>query len=370
MNLDLTHIEKMLFALLRSALHSTPAEPELFSRISAEEWKLCYQLSCKHGVMALAWDGVNTLPADCMPPQNIRIIWALAVERYEKRYLHYCQTASSMAEFYNSHDIEMIQLKGVGFSTEYPNPKHREGGDIDIYTYAASDSTMSDEQANALADELMQKQGAEFDTHSYYKHSSFRYNGIPIENHKFFLNVKHYKSASHLNELLYKYMNPEKRLLPGTNYPVKVPSAAFNSIFLAYHAAQHYGTGLNLHHLFDWAVLLKNHGLCLPEEVQEPYFLRFVAAFTAMSNRYLGTTVAVEADERLMNEMLQEMLHQKYATTVPSMERLGVLWYKTKRMIYQNRLKSSIFSTAPLWRTVWNSIKFHIKHPETIFSRG
>lgn len=369
MNLNLTHTEKMLFALLKSALHQAPAEAELFCNISAVEWKQCYRLACKQGVMALAWDGVSTLPACSMPPQDVKITWALAVERYEKKYLLYCHTASSLAKFYREHGIEMMQLKGVGHSTEYPNPMHREGGDIDIYTYAAPDSPMSHKQANTLADELITRQGIEVDLHGY-KHSNFYYNNIPVENHKFFLNVEHYKNAAELNDLLHKYMNPDERLLPGTTHPVKVPSAAFNTIFLSYHAAQHYGTGLNLHHLFDWAVMLKNHGLCMPEEVQEPRFLRFVAAFTEMSNRFLGTTAAVKADEQLMNDLLQEMLHQKYEITVPPMGKLGVVWYKTRRFIYHNRIKRRVLLTPSLVGAILNSIILHIKHPKTIFNRG
>ena len=48
---------------------------------------------------------------------------------------------------------------------------------------------MSDKKANELADTLMKEQGIEVDMHSP-KHSNFYYKGIPIENHKNFLNVE------------------------------------------------------------------------------------------------------------------------------------------------------------------------------------
>ncbi|MCS3155123.1 nucleotidyltransferase family protein [Phocaeicola dorei] len=43
-------------------------------------------------------------------------------------------------------------MKGVGLSTYYPIPSHREGGDIDIFTYSADHSRKSDAEANLLAD--------------------------------------------------------------------------------------------------------------------------------------------------------------------------------------------------------------------------
>ena len=60
MKLDIT--EQMLFALLRSALHGTHADATIFAGITSEAWQECYRLSVRQGVMALAWDGLITLP--------------------------------------------------------------------------------------------------------------------------------------------------------------------------------------------------------------------------------------------------------------------------------------------------------------------
>ena len=97
-------------------------------------------------------------------------------------------------------------MKGVGLSTYYPIPSHREGGDIDIYTFSADKNRMTDEQANRLADELMERQGIPIEMHSY-KHSNFYYKGIPVENHKVFLNVEHYPIAVQVDALLKRYWN-------------------------------------------------------------------------------------------------------------------------------------------------------------------
>lgn len=127
--------ELMLFALLRSSLHEKEVEQVFFHEATDDDWKQCHQIAAAQGVMALAWDGVLRLPAELMPFRNLKLTWAMAVEKYEVKYRRYCQTVDELSTFYASHGIATIQLKGIGFSTYYPFPEHREGGDIDIYTY-------------------------------------------------------------------------------------------------------------------------------------------------------------------------------------------------------------------------------------------
>ena len=50
--------EQMLFALLKASLHQQEVETECLHQASVDDWKQCYLLACKQGVMALAWDGV------------------------------------------------------------------------------------------------------------------------------------------------------------------------------------------------------------------------------------------------------------------------------------------------------------------------
>lgn len=84
MDIILDKPEQMLFALLRSALNSTkPVSEILFTDISPALWQACYKLACTQGVMALAWDGIQTLPACLQPPKALKLNWAMAVENYE-----------------------------------------------------------------------------------------------------------------------------------------------------------------------------------------------------------------------------------------------------------------------------------------------
>lgn len=364
-----TPIENMLFALLRSALHGTPAEIAPFQNASEEAWKECYKLAASQGVMAVAWDGIQTLPNEAMPPRSLKLTWGLAVQQYEQKYARYCHTVAELSEFYAKHHIAMLQIKGVGFSASYPIPSHREGGDIDIYTYSADKNLMSDSEANRLADDLMKQQGIEVDFHST-KHSNFYYKGIPIENHKTFLNVDTFPVAAQMEQVLYKYLQPHTTPLMNGTYHIQTPSPAFNALFLSFHAAQHYGSGLALHHLYDWACLLKRYGWCLPQEVTDKKLLRFIHALTGLAHTFLGTSPSSVADTPMMNKIYTEIFHPRYPSKgIPVKGKWNILVYKTRRLLYVFRLKQEVIEGS-LANRLWQSVVAHIRHPHTIFNTG
>ena len=358
-----SHVQ-MLFALLRASLHEREVELSYFQNVTIEDWKQCRQLAVIQGVMALAWDGIMKLPAALQPPRAVKLPWATSVENYEKKYLRYCSAVDELSRFYADYGIVTMQLKGVGFSSLYPVPCHREGGDIDIYTYSADKNRMSDEEANMLANTLMQQQGIEVDVDHTPKHSSFYYKGIPIENHRTFLNVTNYKIAKQLERLLMENMNPQKTALVVGE--VLIPSPVFNTLFIAFHAAQHYGSGLALHHLCDWVMVIRHFGGQLPKQVTDKYFLTGVAAMTRLCNQYLGTSQPVEGGERIAKEMIEEILFPKYSSHISSRNKLAILLYKTRRMLYNYHLKTSIFH-EPLVKLLWRIILFHMRKPQTIF---
>ena len=355
---------QMLLALLRASLHERDVEMSFFESASPEDWKMCYRIAAEQGVMALAWDGVMKLPKALQPPLAVKISWASGVEDYEQKYLRYCSAVDEVSRFYAGHGIATMQMKGVGFSTLYPVPCHREGGDIDIYTYSADLSRMSHKEANQLADKLIQEQGAVMLTSHTPKHSNFFYKGIPFENHKTFLDVESYQVAVQVDRILQENMQPERvKLAEGE---VMIPSPMFNTLFIAFHAMQHYGSGLALHHLCDWAMILSRYGLHIPEEIKYKKLLAGFAAMTRLCNQYLGTSQPVEGGERIAAEMMREIFCPSFSKDVPTRNKLGILVYKTRRLLFGHRLQGKVLDSS-LAERIWKSIVSHIRKPETIF---
>ena len=372
-NMRLTKPEHMLFDLLKSSLNNCAADTEVFKNVSEQEWEQCCVAASKQGVLALAWEGVQTLPLDLQPPKQLKFKWAMSVDKYEARHRRYCQTVQELQQLYKEHGIIAVQMKGVGFSAGYNQPHHREGGDIDIFTYSADTAKMSHREANSLADKLMEQMGNPVEMHGY-KHSNFYYKGIPVENHKYFLNVQiNRKFLGGLNELLHKVLEPREVELYNGEYKLLVPSPMFNTLFISCHAFQHYGSGIALHHLYDWAVILKNYGLHLPDELENEKFLRAIAAMTHLCNKHLGTSIELggfpDGYKEMADEMLKEMMYPIYSKVVPHTNYAKIFIYKTKKVLRSAKLANDVFG-ASIFGSIMESFIAHVMHPSTIFGRG
>lgn len=364
----------ILFALLRGALHGEVADEGLFADVSEHQWKSLYDLAARQGVLALVWDGIKLLPAGAQPPKPLKLRWALTVEKYEGKYSQYCRTVEELQKFYMENGIIAVQMKGVGLASTYSVPANREGGDIDIYTYSADTSQMSHKRANRLADELMQQKGIVVDSSHSEKHSNFYYKCIPVENHKWFVNIElNPRFLTKLNDTMFRLLEPYTAVMPDNGCNIRVPSAKFNTLFLAYHTFQHLGSGIALHHLFDWANHINRNGLDIPAEITEKSFLKGIAALTYLCNSYLGTNVDISTlplgYERLAAMMLDEMLYPKFSKVVPYRNPILVILYKLRRVMHSNRLRKRTLEASELY-LLFHSIVWHLKYPATILNRG
>lgn len=367
--LELKTPEKMLFALLRAALQQQTTESIYFQTATEEDWEICYRQAVWQGVMALAWDGLLQLPEELHPPMSIKFSWGLAVHDYEEQYHHYCKTAIELSELFKKHGIGTVILKGIGFSTYYPIPSHREGGDIDIYTYSANKKEMTDLEANALADKLVQELGATLEHHST-KHSNFIWKDVPIENHRILTDINLYSSAEAMNKLLLSQLGPQPITLLKGEPEVYIPSEEFNTLFIAYHAAQHYNGGLFLHHICDWAILLTRCGLQLPKDIQDEGYLKMVSALTEACNLYLGTHVPVTHYAGEGEFMMKGILYMKNPIRIPQRNKLSFMMGKFERMYYNYQLRDRMLNNGvpkhSFIKEIWNSIIFHLRNPKRI----
>lgn len=359
------HHELMLFALLKGALNEVEIDQTLFTDITDDDWRACYALATQQGVAAIAWDGVQKLSTELQPERTLRITWAVNTERQEQRYEYYCSVLNELQTFYGKQQIGIIQIKGIGLGTYYPINNHREGGDIDIFTFSNDTDMLSHKEANLLADELMRLQGIEVSSDKTEKHSEFYYKGVMIENHKTFVNVDTFNAAKLVEKLLHESLNPQMTELCGGKYSVLTPSPEFNTLFLSFHAAQHFGSGLALHHLCDWFCLLKRYGLKIPNGVKGPY-RDFINALTYLSNTLLGSDITVSADTKIADIIIDEVLHPKYSSKLPNTGRIGVLKYKSKRFLHKSRFLKIALGHSML-QSVCHSVVSHIKKPYTIF---
>ena len=116
------------FALLRVAVGTQKA---LDRPLDHADWADVYRTSVRQGVVAVTFDFVRTLPKAAAPDTVTAMQWLSAAAHVENTMRRMAATAEAFAREMAARDIPVVELKGMAFAQYYPNPLHRECGDLD-----------------------------------------------------------------------------------------------------------------------------------------------------------------------------------------------------------------------------------------------
>lgn len=370
---------KMLLSLLKCGLNDdTKVNAELFKGRTDEDWVRMYNLGHDNAVTPILLEGLEKSPEINAPKEVIEAMQE--TDMYAKHY--HMKQERVLGEVMNisaKKGIDVVPIKGIGFSLNYPNPQRRFGGDIDVFTFKhGTDFSEPENNMTNVFDEIFEKRGIDVKKTNP-KHSEFEYRGMPIENHRTFVDVKnrylHVPDALKINNYLLKHLKPTEQTLPmGTK--ILTPSKEFNTVFLAYHSMTHFiGSGINFHHLADWAVHIKKNGLKVPEEIKGTSVERFMYAMTNLSNKYLGTKVKAPEDKKLENAIFNKMVdplnqYGENSVKLPTSKNpLAIIKYKFEKLnakCKEAQMFPEFYSKQErsLPRKILNSIKLHILNPE------
>jgi hypothetical protein len=230
----------MLVALLKYGLFHGE-EPSL--PLAADQWEVLVADAKRHAVTALLYDAVSRLSlahGEAVPREVLfRLLSSVETiendnRRREAALQHFAQTV------HTALGIDTIVVKGSSLARCYPLPLHRECGDNDVYF---------PRELGLQVDALLRQQGIDIDTKDP-RHSSFLFDGVPFESHRY---------------LLYPTLEgddsgePQWRTCPLSNHLLQLtPSHA--ALFTAAHLEHHavfFNEPLPLGKLIDWALLLQ-----------------------------------------------------------------------------------------------------------------
>ena len=152
--------------------------------------------------------------------------------------------------------LHTLVLKGIAVSSYYPNPLHREFGDLDCYLFEGTVDNIrwgsGYEKGNLLAEDL----GAHVHR-GHYKHSHVIFKKQEIENHQYFLSIRGSKANKALEKQLRKCVET-KGFHAKEGTALLCPNADFNALFLMAHAMNHFlYESVKVRHLLDWALFMK-----------------------------------------------------------------------------------------------------------------
>lgn len=338
--------------ILRAAIGT---EPFFERRLTSDEWRALYRVSAVHGVKAVVFDFVGQLPKSVAPDMALLMEWlstATAVEQTTRRMQ---MTAEEFAEEIDKRDIPVVVLKGMAFAQYYPNPLHREYGDLDCYLMGKQ------KEGNLAVVEL----GGKVEEAGY-KHSHLYYKGLTIENHRFFTDFDDTLTGKLTERALSELIQEEHTYIGKSK--LRCPSANFNALFLLKHAQGHFiNEGIRMRHVLDWALFLKGEqenvdwSRVLPL-LETTRTAQFAGVMTAIAIRYLHIDVhnkgllslAECAEQRMVDAVLTDIMGEQPAIYVDG------LWHKTKRILrrFRRMWKFRSLASESYPRMVWNAFAF------------
>lgn len=151
------------------------------------DWKEVIGLAQKQGVLAIAFDALEKVPAVLRPSKNILLEWFGRVNTMEQVYELYVNTIKDLGRLVCRNGLYMMVMKGYGCSLHYPKPNHRPCGDIDIFLMD-KEGRHDEEMVKTIDDVVAKEKGAQIsydDEH----HSVFAFGKCTVENHATVLNI-------------------------------------------------------------------------------------------------------------------------------------------------------------------------------------
>lgn len=255
-------MEEKLFIILRLGLDITNTSDEpirLFKGMTEKELEELRLLSQEQGVGGICFSGIQkVITALGQEGQSLMdtmayLKWLGMTAKRAQLNEQQIQTTERMAEEWGKEGIKMVLMKGQANGLNYPNPMHREKGDVDVFLIRDGRC------AYAEGNEAARKMGMHVDD-SWYKHSVISANGESVENHQYFVHTRDGKRGKNLDKTLRELVFVDKY----ETYPdseILLPPVMFNALFLTYHALAHFvSEGMHLKQIVDWVMFLKKYG--------------------------------------------------------------------------------------------------------------
>lgn len=328
-------------------------------------WQEIYDLATQQGLLGVVIDGIERLPNNQRPPQELLLEWIGEVlQSYEYRYDAYKSTIAEMAGFYNSHGYKMMVLKGFACSLDWPKPSHRPCGDIDIWQFGEY----------IKADALVSKEKRIRIDNSHQHHTVFNWGEFTVENHYDFNNVYHHKSSAELEKIFKELGKDDSYSIDVDGSKVYIPSPNLHALFLLKHSLTDFAAFyVTLRQLLDWAFFIEKHTNEIDwkwlNEVMELYHMKeFFNCINAICVEELGFGASifngVQFNPNLKEKVLNDILEPKYPREEPKFL-IPRLLFKYRRW-KGNAWKHQMCYNEPLIDGFWSGMKNHLLKPASI----
>ena len=296
---NMNRTEELFFYVLGAVVQKTSLEAQYFNDVTPEEWTELFRLSKMQGVTAVVFEKLSAAFDECedfpRPPKALTLNWYAQSQSIERKMAIIHKRSEEFAELMAERGLHTLVLKGIAVSTYYPNPLHREFGDLDCYLFEGNpENTIIWENCYEKGNVAGEAAGCVV-KRGHYKHSHIKYNGLEIENHQFALPIKDGKETKELERHLREVALPTHK---NENNALLIPSTNFNALFLTAHAMSHFlYESIKIRNVLDWALFLKKEQNNVDwktfwEWCEKMHYTRFVECLNFICEKHLGVEIA------------------------------------------------------------------------------
>lgn len=239
-------IQQQFFTLVQSGLWGTDADAGLFDKQT--QWEQIYKTARAQALMGIVLDGIQTLPAEKRPQRGLYLKWCNTLLQIEEKNRLLNRELKNAYELCRENGVEPVLLKGQGVAQNYPNPLHRQCGDIDLYI-----GEKDFEKINRLL-----RQEATTEHEENHKHTSMTWHDVQIENHRILTRLSAPSADKALQREIAGWHNTDAcRRLQIEECPATLPPLTFEVVYILLHSTLHFlNEGIGLRQVCDWASLL------------------------------------------------------------------------------------------------------------------
>lgn len=328
------------------------------------DWQEVKDIAEEQGLSAIVLDGIEKLPEGQRPPKVFLLEWiGETLQGYEYRYELYSRAIAEMAAFYNSHGYKMMILKGYACSIDWPKPKHRPCGDIDIWLFGRQ------KEADFI---LSKENGVEIDK-SHQHHTVFTWRDFTVENHYDFGNVHHHKSSVELEKVFKELGKNDSYSIELFGEKVYLPSPNLHALFLLKHSMTDFAAFfVTLRQVLDWAFYVEKHSEeidwdWLHRIVEKYHMTDFFNCISAICVEDLGFEASifhrVQFNPMLKKKILEDILEPEFSRVPPDGRLLPKALYMYRRW-KGNEWKHKLCYNESMWSAFWSGIGNHLVKPK------
>lgn len=351
----------MLFELINAILTNRPLNEDVFSGVSEEDWKECYDMAWSQGVQAMTFSAIATLPKEKCPPFELWTQWMGYSLQLEDQSKHKYKIVKIIGSWLEEEDLSTMIIKGFSISALYPAFNLREFGDIDIFSgkeYEAVNSCFA-------------KHGVEVESVDGH-HAYLTVGGISVEHHFAFSNTKVENGLVCPEEVLQRLALNDRQ---ATDIPcIYYPNSVFTAAFVGWHAYEHFiAEKIQLRHIIDWALSLRqlseSEAELLGEVKGVTKWGKFTDVMTAIAlhklrlpSDWFPPTELFKADKispELERKVLDDTLNEPF--TAMSKNATCRRFHIAMRML-KNSWKCDEFADISSWKLLWKQFIGHIRH--------